>query len=1613
MDKIVNRADAVIKSNRIVSFNSCKTEKYKSTLLDETIIGVEINSVKLGALFDTGSEASLISIVYLNKYFPNWKKYEDLINAPLSGQGVNGEKFEIVATKIFSVKIGYETKDVALSISSLNQSIIFGLDVLKMFSISLICSPEKIRIFQKEYFLNAKYSKTKNDRASNLNKIALYPNQKKVITFHSSEILQGVDYIAFSDPLSPSIALPSICKGGVRLMQVLVRNDSRKKVTYKKNTIFINFSKLEGETKKLTDLNVFNIMIATKELPIPFYNKECQFNHVYYSKENETILRCNFVNNIFSEQNPKDENIDKTSLDELSKIEGLEIPKFHFPIRSVQEILDSDLPSELSSEQRTFLIDLFNNYPNIISQYSYDCGQLKDFKGNTIYMDIPLKSKLPKLTKAYKLTEDEQLALDDILNFLIYFGLAENVPPTENYGSPVFLVNRGANSNRPPRLIFDVRKVNEFIDCSVATYSDNVFNPLTDILQKTNFLSHFDISNAFFGIRLSAETLKTNISNIYCTNRTVRMKTPLTGISYVPIFYDSIITREMNLNDRGEFDPLDSEDSLFKNWVDDLLLGTHNSENRHKAGLLKFVHRLARLGIKINIKKSKFFINVKKDSFSLLGFDIREGKIVPNSDKLDCIKRFKKPTSTKEVQQFLGLINFLRNLLPLQAIHLTTILSPLSSNVKPFLWEDKHTSAFEKIKDILAANFSYTEGKSAGKNTVNIIYTDSSLHLMGALLFSYSTENIISSPPANLINIDAVFLGHLDHYKICCRSVPLKLENNSLFHSFIKMILKSIHVHDNKEIGHNDVNSFLNGLFTNVSKFKALLEYRNDLNEFFKTILYELVSDEFFFENFSEILALCGIIAKRNIKIIFGNKKVVKTPFYYIHSGYELDILIGFDCAAQNFQLLYILDDFTQGEYNLKSNNRFAFESRSTDEIFKLFNEEIKSDKASKSIRLVDQFSKSFAKADKNRPIFELEAISILHALNHFKRDICNAKLNIIANDSRVSFFLFSSKVQQSCKKLINWSLKLSLEYPNVRILNIRGKSNVADYLSRLGLKKSIFFARTLSPLKLNDKVLKTLPLNFTWSEIADYCDKFPDLISFSEEKMCSSDINKFYLSLDEAECPKINSMELFLKRQNFLDRHLSRMEIIKYQQMDNLGDFQEKNGVKHFNSKPILPRFLYIHAILREHFLSLHASKLGLENACRNVFHFLNIAELKSLISLVCETCLACAVFKTKSDKVKHGQFKMEKNIRTIQIDFIENLPSKLPHLLTIVDVYSRFLSVYQLPNKKASLVVSCLTNYFGTHGIPDYLVSDNYSGFKGKEMSRFLKSQNVVHPSSAPYRSRSRGLIENFNRLIQSAIKSMLDVRNSNNYKWEDVLGTACFLLNNRKFYGENVSAAEVHFCTTNPRCGNLRPETKIIGKSQIPNNFWDLENIIGPLIEKREREMHERRVITQEKRKNYDNKNKTSHTFKINDFVLVKVHAKVLGVSPKLKPKYEMIPYKILKINEFNAILESILDSTVTLRAVQDLKLISMIPDSISNSEIFKNVPKEALEFLELITTENLRSLFFTKFDKILNKRKTRQEVQLEKENLEIFEQLSEQLDEDFYEDEIYKNVRFWDD
>ena len=82
---------------------------------------------------------------------------------------------------------------------------------------------------------------------------------------------------------------------------------------------------------------------------------------------------------------------------------------------------------------------------------------MKSWNGKKIKMTIPLKSPLPKLTSSYKLSDNEERSLNDILDYLIHYHLAENVnDANQQQGSPVFLVSR-PDSQRGPGVVVDTR----------------------------------------------------------------------------------------------------------------------------------------------------------------------------------------------------------------------------------------------------------------------------------------------------------------------------------------------------------------------------------------------------------------------------------------------------------------------------------------------------------------------------------------------------------------------------------------------------------------------------------------------------------------------------------------------------------------------------------------------------------------------------------------------------------------------------------------------------------------------------------------------------------------------------------------------------------------------------------------------------------------------------------------------------------------------------------------------------------------------------------------------------------------------------------------------------
>ena len=67
----------------------------------------------------------------------------------------------------------------------------------------------------------------------------------------------------------------------------------------------------------------------------------------------------------------------------------------------------------------------------------------------------------------------------------------------------------------------------------------------------------------------------------------------------------------------------------------------------------------------------------------------------------------------------------------------------------------------------------------------------------------------------------------------------------------------------------------------------------------------------------------------------------------------------------------------------------------------------------------------------------------------------------------------------------------------------------------------------------------------------------------------------------------------------------------------------------------------------------------------------------------------------------------------------------------------------------------IQALRQLFGTHGIPEQLVSDNGSQFVSDEFAMFLKQNGVKHIRCAPYHPSSNGLAKRFVQTFKTAMK------------------------------------------------------------------------------------------------------------------------------------------------------------------------------------------------------------------------------------------------------------------
>ena len=164
-------------------------------------------------------------------------------------------------------------------------------------------------------------------------------------------------------------------------------------------------------------------------------------------------------------------------------------------------------------------------------------------------------------------------------------------------------------------------------------------------------------------------------------------------------------------------------------YLDDILVFSRG-EVEHRRDLQETLERLKAAGLTANAEKCEF----NKPSIEFLGHTVSASGIAPLPDRVAAIAAHPRPTNIKELQNFLGVINFYRKFVPGAANILRPLTDALKGTPKPKAaveWTKERRDAFQAAKAALRKATHLTYPKAG---TEMALMVDASAAHIGAAL---------------------------------------------------------------------------------------------------------------------------------------------------------------------------------------------------------------------------------------------------------------------------------------------------------------------------------------------------------------------------------------------------------------------------------------------------------------------------------------------------------------------------------------------------------------------------------------------------------------------------------------------------------------------------------------------------------------------------------------------------------------------------------------------------------------------------------------------------------------------------------------------------------------
>lgn len=284
--------------------------------------------------------------------------------------------------------------------------------------------------------------------------------------------------------------------------------------------------------------------------------------------------------------------------------------------------------------------------------------------------------------------------------------------------------------------------------------------------------------------------------------------------------------------------------------------------------------------------------------------------------------------------------------------------------------------------------------------------------------------------------------------------------------------------------------------------------------------------------------------------------------------------------------------------------------------------------------------------------------------------------------------------------------------------------------------------------------------------------------------------------------------------------------------------------------------------------------------------------ADVENAISR-CDRCEAAKGPQRKS-RAHLQQYLVGAPNERIAIDVAGPFPTSMSgnkYILVVMDYFTKWVEVFPIPNQEAVTVAEVIVNnWISRFGIPLELHSDQGRNFESLLFKEMCSLMSIRKTRTTPLHPQSDGMVERFNRTIESFLVKVI---NKDQSVWDKHI--PMFLLAYRTSVHESTgkTPSEMMFGY------NVRLPSELLFGSPPSTSKTITE--YGGQLRKRLEETHENardklKLTSDRMKHNYDISS-TLRVFNEQDLVWLYNPQRTLKVSPKLTPKWEG-PYTVIK-------------------------------------------------------------------------------------------------------------------